>query len=120
MASPYLYLLAYLMHMLPVIIMLLVCFWATICKMVLPMLSDCCLCLSVCLVTLVYCGQTIGWIKIPLGTEEGIGSGDCVRLGPSSPTESGTAASPLSAHFALARSPISATAELLFKITVYC
>jgi len=37
------------------------------------MLSDRCLsvCLSVCLVTLVYCGQTVGWIKIPLDTEVG-------------------------------------------------
>jgi len=38
----------------------------------------------------------------------------CVRWGPCSPTERGTAAPPhFSAHFALARSPISATAELL-------
>jgi len=34
-------------------------------------------CLSVCLsvslsVTLVHCGQTVGWIKIPLGVEEGL------------------------------------------------
>ena len=56
--------------------------------------------LSVCLsVTLVYCGQTVGWIKMPLGTEVGIGPGDIVLYrdlwGPRSP-------------------PISATAELLF------
>jgi len=41
----------------------------------------------------------------------------CVRWGPRSPTESGTTAlhfSVFSANFALARSPISATAELLF------
>jgi len=31
------------------------------------MLSD--RCLSLCLVTLVYCGQMVGWIKMPLGTE---------------------------------------------------
>ena len=31
-------------------------------------------CLSVCLsVTLVYCGQTVGWIKMPLGMEVGLG-----------------------------------------------
>jgi len=95
MASPYLYLLAYLMHMLPVIIMLLVCFWATICKMVLPMLLDCCLCLSVCLVTLVYCGQTIGWIKMPLGTEVG----DIVLDGhPAFPPRKEAQQSPLSVH----------------------
>jgi len=36
-------------------------FWATVCETVCPMLSDRCLsCLSV---TLVYCGQTVGWIK---------------------------------------------------------
>jgi len=38
-----------------------------------------CVCLSVCvhvcvcLVTLVYCGQTVGQIKMPLGTEVGLG-----------------------------------------------
>jgi len=35
-------------------------------------------CLSVCLsclsVKLLYCGQTVGWIKIPLDTEVGLGS----------------------------------------------
>jgi len=38
---------------------------------------------SVCLfVTLVYRGQTVGWIKMPLGTEVGLGSGHVVRWGP--------------------------------------
>jgi len=32
-------------------------------------------CLSVCL-TLAYCGQTAEWIKMPLGTEVGLGLGD--------------------------------------------
>jgi len=32
-------------------------------------------CLSV---TLMYSGQTVGWIKIPLGTEVGLGPGDIV------------------------------------------
>jgi len=46
-------------------------FWETVCKTVRPMLSDHCLsCLSV---TLVYCGQTVGWIKMKLGTEVGLG-----------------------------------------------
>jgi len=48
------------------------------------MLSDRCLsslfCLSVCLsvlpVTSVYCGQTVGWIKMKLDTEVGLGSGN--------------------------------------------
>jgi len=26
----------------------------------------------------VYCGQTVGWIKVPLGTEVGLGPGDIV------------------------------------------
>jgi len=43
-------------------------------KTVRHMLSDRCLsCLSV---TLVYCGQTVGWIRMPLGTDVGL------RLGP--------------------------------------
>jgi len=28
--------------------------------------------------TLVYCGQTAGWMKMPLGTEVGLGTGDIV------------------------------------------
>jgi len=55
-------------------------YWATVCKTVRPMLSDRCLscpvCLSVCLsVTLVYCRQTIVWIKMKLGMEVGLGPG---------------------------------------------
>jgi len=37
-------------------------FWATVCKMVHPMLSDRCL-----TATLVYCCQKAGWIKMKLG-----------------------------------------------------
>jgi len=33
-------------------------------------------CLPCLFVTLVYCGQTVGWIKMPLGTEVGFGPGD--------------------------------------------
>ena len=51
--------------------------------MVRPMLSDCCLsCLSV---TLVYCGQTVGWIKIKLGMEVGLGPGHTVLDGDPAP-----------------------------------
>jgi len=32
--------------------------------------------LSLC--TLVYCGQMVGWIKMPLGTDVGLGPGDIV------------------------------------------
>jgi len=35
------------------------------------MLSD--RCLSVLSVTLMYCGQTVGWINMPLGMEAGLG-----------------------------------------------
>jgi len=120
-------------------------------------------CLSL---TLVYCCQTFGWIRMPLGIEVGLNPEDivmdgdqlpppkkrrgaqppifgpcplwpngwmdqdatwyrgrprsrphCVRWGPSSPTERGTAALP---HFSAMsivakRSPISATAELLLR-----
>ena len=52
-----------------------VSFGATVCKTVRPMLSDrvCLSVLSVCLsVTLVYCGQTVGWIKMKLGVQIGL------------------------------------------------
>ena len=58
----------------------------------------CPVCLSFCpsvrlSVTLVYCGQTVGWIKMPLGTEVDLGPGHIVLDGdPSCPTERGTAA----------------------------
>jgi len=49
-------------------------FWQPFVKTVLPILSDQCLsvCLSVTFV-FVYCGQTVGWIRMPLGTEIGQG-----------------------------------------------
>ena len=44
-------------------------YWATVCKMVHPMLLDHCLSCPVCLsVTLVHCGQMVGWIKMALGS----------------------------------------------------
>jgi len=67
---------------------------------------------------LAYCGQTVGWIKMPLGTEVGLGPGDIVSDGDQlPPTERGTA--PTSSHFRpmsiVAKwSPISATAEFLY------
>ena len=51
-------------------------FWTTVCKTVRPMLSV--RRLSVCpvlSVTLVYCGQTVGWIKMKLGVQVGLGPG---------------------------------------------
>ena len=104
-------------------------FWATVCKTVRPMLLDRCLSVCpVCDVwyggrpppwphcvrwglappkennspqfsTHVYCGQTAGWIKMPLGTEVGLGPGHIVLGGdPAPPTERGTAAPNFSAH----------------------
>jgi len=47
----------------------------------------------------VYCGQTAGWIKMPLGTEVDLGPGHIVLDGePAPPGESGTAALLFSAH----------------------
>jgi len=61
-------------------------FWATFSKTVRPMLSDSCLsCLSLLSVTLTYCGQTVGWIKMKLGLEIGIGPGHIVWHGDSAP-----------------------------------
>jgi len=36
-------------------------------------------------VTLVYCGQTVGWIKVKLGMQVGLGPGHTVRWGPTPP-----------------------------------
>jgi len=59
------------------------------------MLTDRCLsCLSV---TLVYCGQTAGWIKMPLGREVGLGPGDIVLDGYQAPLTHGKGHS--SPHF---------------------
>jgi len=55
-------------------------FWVTVCKTVRPMLSDH---LSVLSVTLVYCGQTVGWIKMKLGmqvAEVGLGPGHIAKM----------------------------------------
>jgi len=72
-------------------------------------------CLLVCLysLTLVYCDQTVGWIKMKLGTEVGLGPGN-VRWGPSSQNGKGHSPPPHFRPTALARSAISATAEHFF------
>jgi len=59
---------------------------------VLSCLSVCLsICLSVCLsVTLVYCGQTVGWIKMKLDAEVGLGPSHIVSNGhPTSPPPKG-------------------------------
>jgi len=61
-------------------------FWATVCKTVRPMLSDRCpVCLSCLSVTLVYCGQTVGRIKMKLGMQVGLGAGDFVSVSDGDP-----------------------------------
>jgi len=46
-------------------------FWATVCKTVRPIAIGPLSCLSCLSVTLVYRGQTVGWIKIKLGVHVG-------------------------------------------------
>jgi len=53
-----------------------------------PVLSVCLSCLSV---TLVYCGQTVGRIKMKLGMQVGLGPGHDVLDGTTSPPQRGTA-----------------------------
>jgi len=69
----------------------LVAFWATVTSNSLPYAVGLLSCLSL---TLVYCGQTVGWIMMPLGTEVGLGTGDIVLDGHPAPhpMERGTAA----------------------------
>jgi len=60
-------------------------FWATVCKTVRPMLSDRCPVCLVLSVTLVYCGQTVGQIKMTLSTQLGLGPGHIVLHGDPDP-----------------------------------
>ena len=53
------------------------CYWTILCLSV---------CLSVCRVTLVYCGQMVGKIKVPLGTEVGLSPGHTVLDGNPAPS----------------------------------
>jgi len=68
----------------------------------LPRLSVCLSLSSVCLSvwTLMYCGQMVGCIKMPLGTEVGLRTGDIVLDGDSAPPRKGTQRPPphFSAH----------------------
>jgi len=54
-------------------------FWASVCKTVRPMLRYRCLSCSV------YCGQTVGWIKMKLGVHVGLGPGHIVLDGDPAP-----------------------------------
>jgi len=56
-------------------------------------------CLSVLSVMLVYCGQTVGRIKMKLGMQVGLGTGQIVLGGdPAAPPQRGTAPPQFSAH----------------------
>jgi len=90
----------------PAVVELSICFlflfWAAVCKTVCPMPSDR-VCLSLCLslilsVMLVYYGQTVRWIKMPLGTEVGHGTDDTVVDGDPAPQRKGAQQPPLLAH----------------------
>ena len=67
----------------------------------------------------IYCGQTAGWIRIPLGTEVGLGPGDIVLdWDPALPMERDTAAPTFCPMSIVAkRLSISATAEQLLTNT---
>ena len=65
-------------------------FWATVGSNGLRYAAGLLSCVSV---TLVYCGQTVGWIKMLLGRDVGLDPGDIVLDGDPAPsTERGTAA----------------------------
>jgi len=66
----------------------------------------------------VYCGQTAAWIKMPLGTEVDLCPGDVVLDGDQALPKRGIA--PSFPPMSMARSPISATAELLFMFLQAC
>ena len=76
-------------------------------------------CLSVCNVGVLWPNDM--WIKMPLGTEVGLGPCDVVLDGnPAPPTERGTARPTFRPMSTVAkRSPISETAELLFVVVLF-
>ena len=68
-------------------------FSATVCKTVQPYaIGPLSVCLSVLSVTLMYCGREVGWIRLALGKEVGLGPGHIVLDGdPAPPPKKGTA-----------------------------
>jgi len=93
-------------------------FWATVLKrfalcyrtVVCPGVS----CLSCLFVALVYCSQTAGWIKMPLGTEICLGPCHIVLNGDPAPPRKGAQQPPTFRRMSIVAklSPISAYAEL--------
>jgi len=92
-------------------------FWATVCKTIRPMLSD--RCLSVLYVTLVYVvmAKRLHGLRSHLVRRLALAPTTVLDGDPAppSPQKKGHSSPHFSAHFALARSPISATAELLLQ-----
>ena len=74
-------------------------------------------------VTLVYCGQTVGWIKMPFGMEVGLGRGDIVFDGDLAPLPQKGHSSPPPSFQPMSVvakwSPISPTAKLLFMFILW-
>ena len=71
-------------------------------------------CLSCRSVTLVYCGQTVRWIKTKLGTEVGLCPGHTVLDGDPALPKGAQSPNFWPMSIVAKRSPISATAEHLF------
>jgi len=85
----------------------------TVCKTFCPMVSD--RCLSCLCVTLVYCGQMVGRIKMKLGTEVGLSPSILCEMGIQLSLKRGTASPTFRSMSVVAkRSPILTTAEHLF------
>jgi len=80
------------------------------------LLDRCPVCLSVLSVTLVYCGQMVGRMKMKLGVQVGLGRGHIVLNGDPAPTKRGTAPNFWSMSIVAKRLPISAAAELLLEL----
>ena len=73
-------------------------------------------------VTLVYCDQTVGWIKMPLGMKVDLGPGHIVLDGDSAPPRNGAKQHPTFWPMSIVakRSPISADAEFLLQAPSEC
>ena len=76
-------------------------FWATVCETVRHVLSD--RCLSVLSVTLVYCGQTVGWIKMKLATQVCLGPRQIVLDGTQLPLPQSGRGSPIFSPYIMAK-----------------
>jgi len=69
----------------------------------------------------VCCGQTAGWIKMPLGTDADLGPGQLVLDGDPAPPPRKHSSHLFLAHIYCGKqSPISDTAELLFVLILCC